>query len=92
MDFSDNIVRFEALTKTSLKGVFAGIPLDRQLVLVEHIVKDFHTFAGDRKVDYRLWITYRKQVDFTTLGKSAIAVQSFMGKTKKVLDNLSNLW
>lgn len=92
MKFTDNIVRYEALTNTPLKDVFGAVPCDGQLRLVECVVSDFHTFLGNRVASRKLWQAYARQTDFTELGKSAIYNETFSGKVKKSLDKLANLW
>lgn len=92
MDF-DLAITYEALTETALRDVFADVPLEDQVKLfTDFFVPKIYQFAGDKTVNYKLWLAYKAQADFTALGNAALAERTLAGKLKKVLDKWDIKW
>lgn len=65
--FSNDIIKFEAITKTPLKESLVDVSLDKQLEVADEVFADVERFARERNQDLsrNTWTEFCKQADWT---------------------------
>lgn len=91
MLFNENIIRYEAVVDTPLRDEFSDIALDRQLEMVEVVVKDVERFAFDNNLTIcrKTWEQYKKSANWKELAKEAMKSKGILERVREGLAKIN---
>lgn len=64
---SDNMIRFDALTRTPLRAYFKGYSPDHQLELADLFLAELKSATGKENLTEEDWTFFQKNADWQTL-------------------------
>lgn len=87
--FTESIIKYEALVYTPLKNEFEAIGLDKQMEMLDGLIVEVKHYADSHRLPHpspKTWASFQKSANWNLIARDAIKAKTFFGIVKKSID------